>query len=846
MAASNFLKTTRKSVHEPAFVLFLLIYAVASHGAVTAGPLLAFQLTVIAGTFFWLWGMTRSARPVFYRTPVDIPVLLFFLWITAAGFQSEYSYATRREILCFFTYGLIFYFIVNRITTREKIKKLAWGIAIFGGLYATAGLILIEGSMLGPDIFVPQNARISMTFANPNHFAGFLEMTAWLSIGLALCYDGGKRQLLVCMGVYSAAAAVFSLSRGGVIGLLGGLSFICLVQFFGKKKRYLMLTAGFAAIVCMVVVSVDTGELAARLLTLTDPLMAGKGRIERWKGVLEMALDYPVWGAGAGAFRFVFERYQSALSSNSTVNHAHNDYLEILAETGIPGLAIVIWAIAALFVFGIRKYRRYSRSRTAHLGLGALTACFSLLVHAMTDFNFRIPSNALLLTICAAVSINCFNIVQRNRIPAYTLPGFRTPSAGAVRALIVVGALLATGWALPPYLGERIIAGADAMNRREDYGAAANLLETAAKVDFGNADHYRKLGDLAVYRSMRSPRLKDRFFKDALAAYQNAVRLSPTNGYYYSKIGRLYLRSGDPESARAAFLTAADYSPVDPSIASDLGRVCLVLKETDQALEHYRRFIRLRPVNLVMALNELREFGAGYEEMRRIVPRDPYMIKRFANYLFSMDEKEQALQELSRAVEIDPSPEHAISHLQGIFKTRDYEKSLAQCDAYIDQFGPERSFLTFKIRILTQSGKTEQAAGLYRLLIQDDPDDHSLYLRLSNLYIRDGRPGDALSVLEKGLEKSPDNTELLMALANYERRFGQREKALYILKNIIQLKPNQAAYRLELGREFEFYQMYHEAINQWKTCLDFNPEYNPCRRKIKNVYRRLGLAEKPE
>jgi O-antigen ligase len=86
------------------------------------------------------------------------------------------------------------------------------------------------------------------------------------------------------------------------------------------------------------------------------------------------------------------------------VNHSHNDYAELLSDTGVFGglcgfafLALLAW-IGWRNLIGEREVMRLA------FHAGALVACFGLLVHATVDFNFHIPSNALVFLLQAALA----------------------------------------------------------------------------------------------------------------------------------------------------------------------------------------------------------------------------------------------------------------------------------------------------------------------------------------------------------------------------------------------------------------------------------------------------------
>ena len=111
-------------------------------------------------------------------------------------------------------------------------------------------------------------------------------------------------------------------------------------------------------------------------------------------------LDHPILGTGLGTLQMVFPPYESSYDAK-IVNHTHNDYLEALAETGVPGALCCLWFLAILFIESIKGLKDLGGSFGAALNLSGLVGCCGLLVHSLVDFNLHIPANALLFFVSA-------------------------------------------------------------------------------------------------------------------------------------------------------------------------------------------------------------------------------------------------------------------------------------------------------------------------------------------------------------------------------------------------------------------------------------------------------------
>jgi len=134
-------------------------------------------------------------------------------------------------------------------------------------------------------------------------------------------------------------------------------------------------------------------------------------------------LDHPVLGTGLGTLQMVFPPYESFYDAK-VVNHAHNDYVEALAETGVAGGLCCLWFIVVLFFESVRGLKELGTSFGAALNLSGLVGCCGLLVHSLVDFNLHIPANALLFCVAAHLA-TARGQTQVSGTPEYSQPRVR-------------------------------------------------------------------------------------------------------------------------------------------------------------------------------------------------------------------------------------------------------------------------------------------------------------------------------------------------------------------------------------------------------------------------------------
>jgi hypothetical protein len=186
-------------------------------------------------------------------------------------------------------------------------------------------------------------------FVNRNALASWLAMAVPLVIGYAIARhqslqrsDGGvipgasldPTQLwLAGAAVMMTGGLLASMSRGGVFG--GGVGLIAFIVFSRKRiaggRSVAWMIAGLVALVAAASLYANLGQFLMRLQETTEQGTWGRPAI--WRDTWRMASDFPLAGVGAGAFQRGMLAYQEG-SRLFFFNHAHNEYLQIVAEGG--------------------------------------------------------------------------------------------------------------------------------------------------------------------------------------------------------------------------------------------------------------------------------------------------------------------------------------------------------------------------------------------------------------------------------------------------------------------------------------------------------------------------------
>ena len=400
-------------------LVFTLMAAPLAFGAVQAWAWAG--LAVIAAGLLILWAMGCIQQQVvtIYWSPLYAPAVLFFLLGIGqlAGHLTLDPFATREALIKLLT-DMIFFFLAVQLWAKASAKALnvlglviviyAFSISLFAivQFFTSHGMIYWQ---------IPSRGYAVGPYVNHNDYAGLMEML----IPVALCFVlyrslKSSNQTLLVLGVCGAIASLLlSGSRGGMISV--AVEMVILVALIRRWKKgrgnvrgwsfvRLVAAAGLAALLLAVMPDSGWQRLATIAGLVRKPDATLENRLTVSRDAIAELRDYPWLGTGLGSFDAVFPQYQT-FPTDLGWNHAHNDYVEALTETGVVGGLIIL---SALLMFGWLVFRNLPeriKNLRGWIQLGAALGCCGLLIHSFVDFNLHIPANAAWFALCAGLSI---------------------------------------------------------------------------------------------------------------------------------------------------------------------------------------------------------------------------------------------------------------------------------------------------------------------------------------------------------------------------------------------------------------------------------------------------------
>jgi len=393
----------------------LLCAAPLAFGAVQVWAWSALAVVSVGLLFFWGIGCACQKALTIRWSPLYAPALLFLLLCVIqflVGLSLD-KVGTREALIKLTTYLLLFFLGGQLFATASP--RVWRGFGLIVTVYAFAlSVFAIAQFFSSPDLLYwsikPRwGGAIFGPYVNRSDYAGLMEML--LPIAGAYLLGQTGRHPLRWLGVFAVLVAFASVelsgARGGLISLLIEMGLFGV--FFGRSRlfgRRNTATAAAVAIVSVVALLlwIAPQEILSRYQTLVkSPDLTLGTRTQMAMGAFRLFRDNPWIGTGIGSLETAYPRYQSVFPEG-VIQHAHNDFVELMAETGIVGLMLALVGLQIFFATAFRKVKLKFDHLADWIRLGSAVGCCGVLAHSFTDFNLHIPANAAWFVACMAIS----------------------------------------------------------------------------------------------------------------------------------------------------------------------------------------------------------------------------------------------------------------------------------------------------------------------------------------------------------------------------------------------------------------------------------------------------------
>jgi O-antigen ligase len=282
------------------------------------------------------------------------------------------------------------------------------------------GVLQVSGGPMSPWYIYEETSRglATGTFANANHMATLLLVCLPFLAALLASMRGSKAQHFSAMAALVGGLAIVILVGVALNQSLAGyflavpvviLSVLILLPSRSGLRKTAGAAAGAFLLIAMIalwLVPIGSQSLRAGAessVLSRQQILATSGRA---------AADLMPFGSGAGTFRSVYQLYEDHdRLERAIVNHAHNEYVEIAVETGVPGILL----LAAFLIWWFGAAAKAWRPGGSPFARAAAVASAAILMHSFVDFPLRTAAIATVFAMCLGLLAEPKLARQRSR-----------------------------------------------------------------------------------------------------------------------------------------------------------------------------------------------------------------------------------------------------------------------------------------------------------------------------------------------------------------------------------------------------------------------------------------------
>lgn len=585
-------------------------------------PKAAFISLFVTG-LLWLWlfllFQEREERAVF---PLVVPVTLYLSLSTLSLVNAinpfEGIFALSQKV----TYILLFWLVVNQIRTMESIKNILLCSTFSAFIVSLIGIY----QMFGGDI--PGLANLSppgSTFGNKNMAAQFILLTLPFPYLFLLAATDRQREIL--FGIAASAVSTYLLYTGTRAAWAGAivasLAMLLLLRLktpemiigtlkveIGRKKRTLLGIALFTIamnsippyIVLGWTVAGSSSSAVTRFATVADidQDRSFLNRLAMSANTFEMFKDHPLLGVGKGNFKIVYPLYAEKrikdvdFSSEMQPREAHNDYVQLLGETGIFAFASFLWILVLVALRVWTSIPGKGDRNWIALIFSLSFSIVAILVEASLDFPFELPvSEAFFWLFAGLLWISCKN----NHLPVSSDPFLEEPPPAPRGGLpshasrIVLGLCAALSIFITAlhltFLRAEFHFSRGVWLAQEERSELA--MEELRQAEFLNPTTHR----YPFFRGLVALRTKR--YQEAVEANLRSLRHHPYYINAYTNLGIAYASAGKIAEAEKAWRTALEIWPDHNDARNNLATIYVFHRRKEEAIALFRESLRRNP-----------------------------------------------------------------------------------------------------------------------------------------------------------------------------------------------------------------------------------------------------------
>jgi putative inorganic carbon (HCO3(-)) transporter len=344
-----------------------------------------------------------------------------------------------------FAYFTAFVLTLLLVSNRSRVKSFAYAF-VFAGLALSIYGVLMHLAEVAHEYFgtpIAHGGSASATYANRNHFAGYLEMVLAIGIGLLIAslkegrhetwkqFFRGLIELVfspkIRLRLYLSVMVIALVTTHSRMGNSAFFSSLLIAGIIGlamsrhaTRSTVILLVSLIAIDVSIVGSWFGVEKLAQRLEQTT--MHDVEERQDPSQFALQQIREYPLFGSGAGSFYTVFPRYRGP-QVVAYFEYAHDDYAQLAAENGVISIFLLGAIVVVSLVVALLAQWRRRDPLMRGMAFSSIMGVTAILIHSTVDFNLQIPANAMMFVVLLALAWISLHLGRRSHAPPPTSSG---------------------------------------------------------------------------------------------------------------------------------------------------------------------------------------------------------------------------------------------------------------------------------------------------------------------------------------------------------------------------------------------------------------------------------------
>ncbi|MBV8080281.1 MAG: O-antigen ligase family protein [Actinobacteria bacterium] len=357
-------------------------------GSTTANLLLPMYVVVAGAAVALAWELFGEDRRTRELGRVAWPLALFvgwtgvtFLWTLSAGEKDGAVY-------------LLFY-VLPFALLAVSLSRLSWSLGWAGTIYAQLALMAFVFAVIGGWQYLTRNVfwnpkvivdnayapngwfyRVNSVFYDPSIYGRFLVVGILASLVVVLFVRDARAWVALGVATITWLGLVPSFSQSSFVALAAGIV-VALVVLWRRRAVVPVLIA----VAALGVVSFGVPQVRHRLLGKAGLSHATGGRSKLVSKGVRLALDHPLVGVGAGGFKKSYANLAGLKGKEPKAAASHDTPITVAAESGVPGLALLAWLVAAGLILTFRANAVRDGTDRVRVVLGL--ALVAIVVHSL-------------------------------------------------------------------------------------------------------------------------------------------------------------------------------------------------------------------------------------------------------------------------------------------------------------------------------------------------------------------------------------------------------------------------------------------------------------------------------